>query len=217
MIASIEGHDFDIEFPVDGLFNSHIAIFGNTGSGKSNTLAYLYQEFVRVLTARNAAAFSENARILLLDFNGEYIAPQCISPSKKVYSLSTREDGSDRLPIEEDALLNIEVISILADATEKTQKPFLSRAMRFYRKVMGADDGNPEDYLKNVLRNRVRDVLQMSDKVRAFQLLDYFREILPSEDAEGDPVDIASDLTWHNTSCEFLIRPNGAFSRAEPC
>jgi uncharacterized protein len=216
VIASIEGHDFDIEFPVDGLFNSHIAIFGNTGSGKSNTLAYLYQEFVRALTARNAAAFSENTRILLLDFNGEYIAPQCISPSKMVYSLSTREDGSDRLPMEEDALLNIEVISILADATVKTQKPFLSRAVRFYRKVMGADDGNPEDYLKNVLRNRVRDVLQMSDKVRAFQLLDYFREILPSENAAGDPVDIASDLTWHNTSCEFRIRPNGPFLAQNP-
>jgi uncharacterized protein len=216
VIASIEGHDFDIEFPVDGLFNSHIAIFGNTGSGKSNTLAYLYKEFVRVLTARNAAAFAENTRILLLDFNGEYIAPQCISPSKMVYSLSTREDGSDRLPMEEDALLNIEVISILADATEKTQKPFLSRAVRFYKKVMGADDGNPEDYLKNVLRNRVRDALQMSDKVRAFQLLDYFREILPSEDAAGNPVDIASDLTWWNTSDEFRIRPNGPFLAQNP-
>ncbi|WP_221761644.1 helicase HerA domain-containing protein [Edaphobacter aggregans] len=49
-------------FPLDGLFNSHIAIFGNTGSGKSNTLAYLYQEFVRALTERNAASFSQNAR-----------------------------------------------------------------------------------------------------------------------------------------------------------
>ena len=27
MIAKIEGPDFDIEFPIDGLFNSHIAIF----------------------------------------------------------------------------------------------------------------------------------------------------------------------------------------------
>ncbi len=36
VIASIEGHDFDIELPIDGLFNSHITIFGNTGSGKSN-------------------------------------------------------------------------------------------------------------------------------------------------------------------------------------
>ena len=33
---------------------------GHAGSGKSNTLAYLYQEFIRVLTARNADAFSQH-------------------------------------------------------------------------------------------------------------------------------------------------------------
>ena len=216
VIANIEGPDFDIEFPIDGLFNSHIAIFGNTGSGKSNTLAYLYQEFVRALTARNAAAFSENTRILLLDFNGEYVAPQCISPSKKVYSLSTRGDGADKLPMKGDALLNIEVISILADATEKTQKPFLSRALRFYKKVMSANDGDPVGYIRNILRNRVRDALQMSDKVRAFLLLDYFREILPSEDADGNPVDIASDVAWYNKGGEFYIRPGGPYLAQNP-
>lgn len=216
VIASMEGHDFDIEFPVDGLFNSHVAIFGNTGSGKSNTLAYLYQEFVRVLTARNAAAFSENARILLFDFNGEYIGPQCISPSKKVYCLSTRVADGDKVPIEEDGLLSIEVISILADATEKTQKPFLARAIRFYKKVMHVEDGDPEDYFKNILRQRVRDVLQMSDKVRAYQLLDYLKEILPDEDADGNPLDITSDLGWHNNSCEFFIKPNGPFLIQHP-
>jgi len=216
VIASIEGHDFDIELPVDGLFNSHIAIFGNTGSGKSNTLAYLYQEFVRVLTARNAAAFSVNTRILLLDFNGEYVAPQCISPSKKVYSLSTRGDGADKLPMKGDALLNIEVISILADATEKTQKPFLSRALRFYKNVMSANDGDPVGYIRNILRNRVRDALQMSDKVRAFLLLDYFREILPSEDADGNPVDIASDVAWYNKGGEFYIKPGGPYLAQNP-
>jgi DNA helicase HerA-like ATPase len=216
VIANIEGPDFDIEIPIDGLFNSHIAIFGNTGSGKSNTLAYLYQEFVRALTARNAAAFSENTRILLLDFNGEYVAPQCISPSKKVYSLSTRGDGADKLPMKGDALLNIEVISILADATEKTQKPFLSRALRFYKKVMSANDGDPVGYVRNILRNRVRDTLQMSDKVRAFLLLDYFREILPSEDADGNPMDIASDVAWYNKGGEFYIRPGGPYLAQNP-
>lgn len=35
--------DIDITLPVSGLLNSHLAIFGNTGSGKSNTLAALYQ------------------------------------------------------------------------------------------------------------------------------------------------------------------------------
>src|SRR5690606_29943374 len=37
-IAIATADDIDVAFPVDGLFNSHIAIFGNTGSGKSNTL-----------------------------------------------------------------------------------------------------------------------------------------------------------------------------------
>jgi hypothetical protein len=215
-IATIEGHDFDIDFPVDGLFNSHIAIFGNTGSGKSNTLAYLYQEFVRVLTARNADAFSQNSRILFLDFNGEYISPECVSLSKKVYQLSTRHDHGDKLPMTEDALLDIEVISILADATDKTQKPFLRRAVRYYKKIMSAGDGDPDGYIKNILRNRVREVLQMSDKVRAYLILDYFREILPTEDTEGNPVDLDSDITWHNTMCEFRIRPNGAFLGSNP-
>jgi hypothetical protein len=123
-IATIEGHDFDIDFPIDGLFNSHIAIFGNTGSGKSNTLAYLYQEFVRILTARNAEAFSQNSRILLLDFNGEYISPSCLSATKKVYKLSTLHDHGDKLPMTEDALLDLEVISILSDATDKPRSPF---------------------------------------------------------------------------------------------
>jgi hypothetical protein len=31
-----------------------------------------------------------------------------------------------------EALINIETLSILADATEKTQKPFMKRALRLF-------------------------------------------------------------------------------------
>lgn len=41
-IAKTDIEEVPISLPIDGLFNSHIAIFGNTGSGKSNTLASLY-------------------------------------------------------------------------------------------------------------------------------------------------------------------------------
>ncbi len=39
----------------------------------------------------------------------------------------------------------------------------------------------------------------MSDKIRAFLLLDYFREILPAEDEDGNPVkrDADIDLAQH--------------------
>src|SRR5207237_10102898 len=37
VIANIDGPAFDIEFPIAGFFNSHVAILGNTTTGKSNT------------------------------------------------------------------------------------------------------------------------------------------------------------------------------------
>ena len=200
---------------MDGLFNSHIAIFGNTGSGKSNTLAFLYQEFISVLRKRNEDAFTQNVRIVLLDFNGEFTSTGCISAKKKVYNLSTRKDNLDKLPIKEDAILNIEVASILADASEKTQKPFLRRAIGFYRKVMDSDD--PQGYLRNTLKRRVMDVYQMSDKVRAFLVLDYFREILPpAEGVAGSPLDLASDVNWHNKCSEFYIRGTDCYLGSSP-
>lgn len=215
-IATSYGNDFEINLPVDGLFNSHIAIFGNTGSGKSNTLAYLYQEFVRVLTERNAAAFAENTYFVLFDFNGEYTMDACIAEMKTVYNLSTRIDGADKLPMNEDGLLDMEVLPILAEATDKTQKPFLRRTLRFYKHVNEADGGDPANYLKNIMRKRVKDVLKMSDKVRAFLLLDYFRQILPTADNDGNPVDIEADLEWQNKSAEFRFKGTQIFLAQSP-
>jgi hypothetical protein len=213
-IATIYGEDFDIDLPVDGLFNSHIAIFGNTGSGKTTTLAHLYQELLRILPVRNEHAFNANARFVLFDFNGEFTADGCITNNKTVYNLSTRHDDGDRLPMEENGLLNIEVLSVLADATEKTQKPFLRRTLKLFNQALGTD--NPEQYIKAILRNRVVDTLQMSDKLRAFLLLDYFRELLPTEDEDGEPIDIVSDIDWHNTGQEFRIRNGNRFLAQHP-
>ena len=159
---------------------------------------------MRTLNTRNAGAFAENTRFVLFDFNGEYTSPSCITANKTVYSLSTRAEAADKLPLSEDSLLDIEILSVLAQATEKTQKPFLGRTLNFLNHVRATDD--PETYVKNILRNRVRDTLRMSDKLRAFLLLDYFREILPRVDENGDPIDIANDLDWHNYSSEFKLR-----------
>ncbi len=70
--------------------------------------------------------------------------------------------------------------------------------------------------MKNILRRRVESVLQMSDKLRAFLLLDYFREILPQEDAHGDPIDLSADLDWHNVSQEFRIKGTHIYLKQSP-
>jgi uncharacterized protein len=215
-IASIYGDDLPVEFPIDGLFNSHIAIFGNTGSGKSNTLASLYQELVRVLTGRNENAFRQNTRFVVFDFNGEYTRPDCIWPQKKVYSLSTRNAG-DRIPLNEAALLDMDMLPILADATEKTQRPFLKRALSFYARVFEDADDEAETHVKNILRKCVEDTLQMSDKIRAELLIDYFEEILPRTNADGEDVNVNADIEWHTKQSEFMLRnENRIFLKSSP-
>lgn len=211
-IAQSDYEGFDITFPVDGLMNSHIAIFGNTGSGKSNTLAIIFQEFIQKMRAHNASAFEENCRVLLFDFNGEYTGEKCLTEHKKVYALSTRDNNGDKIPLAGDGLLDIEMLAIISDATEKTQKPFLKRTLSLYQRIMaGADSLN---HFKNTLRRQIIQILQMSDKIRADLLLDYLREILPDKDANGEPIEIASDLEWHNTMAEF--KWNNTFLKSHP-
>lgn len=220
-IAKTDFDDYEIAIPIDGVFNSHIAIFGNTGSGKSNTLASLYKGLTEKLKARSLARYCENTRFVLFDFNGEYIGDQCITNEKIVINLSTNTGASilphNKIPIPHDCLLDLEVLSILADATEKTQRPFINRALKFFKKALAKAD--IEDYIKNILKDRARKTLMMSDKPRAQQILDYFTNILPEEDSFGLPIDAQSGLMWHNKCQEFYIEHSSlgtTFLRSNP-
>ncbi|PWI59410.1 hypothetical protein DCS65_20185 [Bacillus subtilis] len=68
-----------VEAEINKLFASHIGIFGNTGSGKSNTLARLYYN---LFTTSNLN-FRDKSKFLILDFNGEYAHEQTITNMKK--------------------------------------------------------------------------------------------------------------------------------------
>jgi hypothetical protein len=214
--AKTDYEDYPISFPVDGLFNSHIAIFGNTGSGKSNTLATIFGAFTGALRARNSVVFGEKCKFLLFDFNGEYVHGDCITGQKKVFNLSTRGAGGDKLPMSQDSLLDVELLAILADATEKTQKPFLKRAISLYRYVWGEDGADANEHFRNILRQRVVAILQMSDKVRVDLLFDYLREVLPDNDANGAPVELAGDIEWHNVSQEYKLKGTQIFLKSSP-
>ncbi|PFG10122.1 ATP-binding protein [Marinobacter sp. LV10MA510-1] len=132
--------DIPIGLPWQKLFNSHIGIFGNTGSGKSNTLTKLFT----VLFEQKAALIGDKSKFVILDFNGEYTSGQ-IAPSalKTVYHLSTRE-GSEpedvqtavltKFPLHEREFWNTETLALLFQATQNTQRPFLNRLVEGRRK-----------------------------------------------------------------------------------
>lgn len=210
-----DNEGFDIAFPIDGLFNTHIAIFGNTGSGKSNTLASLYSAFVKELSDRNLQEYRGNVRIFLLDFNGEYVGNDCITPDKQIYQLSTGEPA-DRLPISEGILSNIDMLSILSDATDKTQKPFLRRTLNFYERVFGGGVADPISYFRAILQRNVEQTLRMSDKQRADHLLDYFMTILPKTKANGENADVREGLEWHNQAAGFFLSGTSTYLQQRP-
>lgn len=139
-----------IQVSVNKLFASHIGVFGNTGSGKSHTLASIYGELFKKL--EHNQKFQNNARFVLFDFNGEYSISNSITKQKRVYNLSADDENGDRLPFAVDDLIRLDTLSILSDATEKTQKPFINRTIKFYRHVCNqGDEQEIESYFKNIL------------------------------------------------------------------
>jgi DNA helicase HerA-like ATPase len=122
-----------IRVGVNSLFASHIGIFGNTGSGKSYTLAKIYRELF--LKYKDEPKFKQNARFFLIDFNGEYVDSTADDPIiidkkyKDTYNLSTRSSSGDKFPISKDSLNDADFWAVFLEATEKTQLPFLRRAV----------------------------------------------------------------------------------------
>lgn len=124
---------------VDEIFASHVGIFGNTGSGKSYTLAKLYHELFEKFG--DLPGFRERARFVIIDFNGEYVDREPSPDDDRSTSviagrrhkdsivLSTRRDDADKIQLPAEVIGNPLFWTVLLDATEKTQAPFLARVL----------------------------------------------------------------------------------------
>lgn len=194
-----------ISIGVNKLFASHIGIFGNTGSGKSYTLAKIYRQLFEKF--KNNENFKNNAKFLFYDFNGEYSKDDAIIEGKKIYDLSTNtEAGLDKIPLSDDDMLDENLLCIFANATEKTQRPFIVRCIKLYYSI-----GGELDKFKNYLREQIFSILQMSDKVKGDLLIDYVEEILPPNKKNGIDIGLRDDFSYHsNAQCYFKKdRSNG--------
>lgn len=197
-----------ISVGINKLFASHIGIFGNTGSGKSYTLAKIYRQLF--LTFKNNESFKTNAKFLFYDFNGEYSKENAIIEGKKIYDLSTgTEEGKDKIPLSEEDMLDENLLCIFASATEKTQRPFIVRCIKLYNLI-----GGDVEKFKNYLRQQIYSILQMSDKVKGDLLIDYVEQILPLNIKNGIDIGLRDDFSYHSSSqCYYLKdRSRGFFN-----
>lgn len=130
--------EYPVKIPIDKVFASHIGIFGNTGSGKSNTLHKLYLELLK-------SEFKENikgkSKFFVVDFNGEYCGDNIFgldSEDKIVIDINTR-NPKDKLEIKSDYLFDADILSILFDARPATQVPFLKKSVKKYLEIENAE------------------------------------------------------------------------------
>lgn len=130
-----------IQLSINNFFASHIGIFGNTGSGKSNTLHKLYLELFKT---NYYDYIIKKSQFFVIDFNGEYIGNNIFGiqeEDKIVFEINTKDVNiGGKLPIKKEYLFDADILAILFDARPATQVPFLRTALKTYNeKVLDGD------------------------------------------------------------------------------
>jgi hypothetical protein len=124
-IGSMLKENAPINLPWTKLFNSHLGIFGNTGSGKSNTLTKLYT----TLFEEKLQGLKDKSQFVIIDFNGEYTEDQILPAKDKQITVLDSKKTKHRFKIEAIHFWDVETLSLLFQATTNTQQPFLRRVL----------------------------------------------------------------------------------------
>jgi DNA helicase HerA-like ATPase len=120
----------------DRLFGRHLAVLGNTGSGKSCSVAGLIRWSLEAARTnlRDTGKDKPNARFIILDPNGEYsraFGGSDLSLQTRIFKVSP-EVGEFALRVPLWFWNSAEWVSF-AQASAKTQKPALVQSLRFLR------------------------------------------------------------------------------------
>ena len=125
---SIVFQNYDVKVRVDDFFGGHVAVLGNTGSGKSCTVATVLQSLFEKADEYSA----RGATFIIFDVNGEYNdalreleGAHGIGLSRLVLD-GTDAPGRFRLP---HWFLDMSEWELLLQASEKTQLPVLRTAL----------------------------------------------------------------------------------------
>lgn len=152
--------DYEVKVNIDKFFGFHFAVFGNTGAGKSNTIARILQN---VFMKKNYSA--KGAKFVIIDSNGEYNKAfsklSDINPQIKHFLMATDELNNNGFKIPVWAL-SADDWAILLHASERTQIPVLKRAIDIARVFYNSETPNVE--LKNhILASTLLGIIQSSD------------------------------------------------------
>lgn len=206
--------NYPINMNIDNFFNIHSAILGNSGSGKSNTIAHIIQEIHK---KKNYSAFG--SKILIFDVNGEYKEAFQKSTNSKInyrYFKPNKLDHDDDeiLPFYlPHFLLSLDEWSSFLLATDATQRPFwdnvLQESFRFYSIGNSNEDEQKqfENYFRYRICNLIFSALRQADSdttriTTAASILGSISSIIKSDDKlEQASATLLTDIEDLQKSC----------------
>jgi len=121
----------DIMIDPNRLFGRHLAVLGNTGSGKSCSVAGLIRWSLEAAQKECRNGEKPNARFIVLDPNGEYSRAFQDIDNARIFSVKP-SDGVKQLQVPL-WFWNTAEWSVFTQASPKTQRPTLVQALRTVR------------------------------------------------------------------------------------
>jgi DNA helicase HerA-like ATPase len=154
------GNDAEIRVDPDKLFGRHLAVLGNTGSGKSCSVAGLIRWSLDA--ARDASGAEPNSRFLVLDPNGEYREALGDLPGFRIFQVPPLETpGATELRVPA-WLFNSHEWASVTYASTRMQRPVLVYGLRHLR-----TGGTPELGREQRLARLARAHVALIDALRA--------------------------------------------------
>lgn len=146
----------DVLVDPDRLFGRHLAILGNTGSGKSCSVAGMIRWSIEAAKKAKDSESSINSRFIILDPNGEYSRAFSDMDNVNVYAVeSDEQNGVKQLQVPL-WFWNSAEWCAFTQASSKAQKPTLIQALRFVRdsgvELMGE---TPRSSMRRYLRTLI--------------------------------------------------------------
>lgn len=150
-----------VNIDINQFFSNHFSIFGNTGSGKSSSLASILQSIFY-----NSNDNPHNANIFIFDVYNEY-KTAFSTINKKFSNLAFKTYTTDFNEVESEAnkllklplwLLTVDDYALLLNATEQAQLTVIKKALN-YVALFNKDDITKESYMTDILARSLLDIL----------------------------------------------------------
>lgn len=204
---------FQICPDINSLFSNHLAIFGNSGSGKSCGVSRIIQNIFS-----NPKMTTYNANMFFFDAYGEYKnafgSLNKINPSYNYKFITTnpQEDGDYLLKIPVN-LLTLDDVALLLQASTHSQLPILERSIK-YAKIFASDSEEVVRY-KNHLIAKALIAILFSNSTTSYKKNEIFKviEVCHTKEFNFDSTIPGLGYTRSFSEC-FEIDSNGNFGES---